>query len=279
VQLTQIWQYPVKSMIGISVPSASLAPGGVVGDRTWALRDLESGGIANTRQTPGIMRLSAIAGTAGHVTISIPGGRTVSSADADADEVLSDALGRRVALESLRPADDVDYYRRHGEAPADLVGYLREIFARDEDEPLPDFTKFGPYVGEFETPPGAYYDCYPLLIMSSSALRSMQDALPESVIDVRRFRPSLVIDTPDAEGHPEFAWAGQRFTLGSAVVEVVNDCPRCAAITKEIDDDVPQDRAILRHVVRELGQAVGVYCNVVQAGTVALGDPLLPLPA
>jgi uncharacterized protein YcbX len=117
------------------------------------------------------------------------------------------------------------------------------------------------------------------MIMSTSALRSMQEALPESVVDVRRFRPSLVIDTGEAEGHPEFAWAGQRFTLGSAVVEVVNDCPRCAAITKEINDDIPQDRAILRHVVRDLGQAVGVYCNVVQPGIVTLGDQLVALPA
>jgi hypothetical protein len=276
MQLAQIWQYPVKSMIGVTATSAALAPFGVVGDRRWAVRDLTSGGIANTRQTPGIMRLSAAHGDGGHVTIRIPDGRTVTSADPEVHEVLSDALGRTVALESLRPAEDLDYYRRHGEAPADLMGHLRDIFARDEDEPLPDFAKFGPYVGEFESPPGTFYDCFPLMIMSTSALRSMQEALPDSTVDVRRFRPSLVIDTGDEEGHPEFAWAGRRFTLGSAVIEVVNDCPRCAAITKEIDDDVPQDRAILRHVVRDLGQAVGVYCNVVQPGQVALGDHLVP---
>jgi hypothetical protein len=213
------------------------------------------------------------------VAIITPDGRTILSSDAAANDALTAALGRRVALESLRPADDLDFYRRQGDAPEDFMGYLREIFARDEDEPLPDFTKFGPYVAEFESPPGSFYDCFPLMIMSTSALRSMQEALPESIVDVRRFRPSLVIDTGDAEGHPEFAWAGQRFTLGSAVVEVVNDCPRCASITKEINEDVPQDRAILRHVVRDLGQAVGVYCNVVQPGIVSLGDQLTPIPA
>jgi uncharacterized protein YcbX len=278
MQLTQIWQYPVKSMVGVTTDTAALAPTGLVGDRLWALRDSVTGGIANTRQTPGIMRLAATHADGGHVAISTPEGRTILSSDPGANDVLSEVLGRGVSLESLRPADDLEFYRRQGEAPADFMGYLREIFARDEDEPLPDFAKFGPYVAEFESPPGTFYDCFPLMVMSTSALRSMQEALPESIVDVRRFRPSLVIDTGDAEGHPEFAWAGLRFTLGSAVVEVVNDCPRCAAITKEINDDIPQDRAILRHVVRDLGQAVGVYCNVVQPGIVTLGDELVPLP-
>lgn len=130
---------------------------------------------------------------------------------------------------------------------------------------------------EFETPPGTLYDCYPLMIMSTSALRSMAAAVPDSVIDVRRFRPSLVIDTGDAEGHPEFAWSGQRFSLGSTVLEVINDCPRCAAITREITPEVPADRAILRHVVKDLGQAVGVYARVLQPGTINVGDELAPL--
>ena len=277
MHLSQIWQYPVKSMIGVTADRAALAPIGMVGDRTWALRDAGSGGIANTRQTPGIMKLAATHGDGGHVAIRLPDGRSVSSADADANDVLSAELGRAVALESLRPADDLDYYRRQGEMPADLMGYLREIFARDEDEPLPDFAKFGPYVGEFESPPGTFYDCFPLLVLSTSALRSMAAALPDSVVDVRRFRPTFVVDTGDEPGHPEFGWAGRRFAVGSAVIEVVNDCPRCAAITKQVTDEVPQDRAILRHVVKDLGQAVGVYCNVVQPGIITQGDDLLPL--
>jgi hypothetical protein len=92
-------------------------------------------------------------------------------------------------------------------------------------------------------------------------------------------RPTLVVDTGDEPGHPEFGWPGRRFAIGSAVIEVVNDCPRCASITKEIDADVPQDRAILRHVVKDLGQAVGVYCNVVQPGIITQGDTMVVLLA
>jgi uncharacterized protein YcbX len=115
------------------------------------------------------------------------------------------------------------------------------------------------------------------MLMTTSALRSMQAALPDSIIDVRRFRPSMVVDTGDVDGHPEFEWSGSRFAIGTAVIEVKNDCPRCASLTKPIAPDVPADRAILRHVVRDLGQAVGVYCTVVQPGTVSVGDELRPL--
>lgn len=278
MHVTELWQYPVKSMIGSRVAEADFELLGMVGDRTWALRDTVTGNLANTRQTPGIMQLAAHPTASGHVTITLTDGRTVHSNDADADEVLSDALGRTVALEQLRPATDLDYYRRKPDpSVTDPMAYLREIFARDADEPLPDFEKFGPNVVEFDSPPGTFYDCYPLLLMTTSALRSMQEALPDSVVDVRRFRPTFVVDTGDDPGHPEFAWNGRRFRIGSTVIEVVNDCPRCAAITKQVTPDIPQDRAILRHVVKDLGQAVGAYAVVVEPGTITQGDDLVPL--
>ncbi|MEN9646120.1 MAG: hypothetical protein RL238_2789 [Actinomycetota bacterium] len=278
MHVTELWQYPVKSMIGNRVAEADFDLLGMVGDRTWAVRDTATGNLGNTRQTPGIMQLAAAPLASGHVAITMPGGRTLTSSDADAADVLSEALGRAVVLEQLRPATDLDYYRRKPDpSVTDPMAYLREIFAREDDEPLPDFEKFGPNVVEFDSPPGTFYDCFPLLVMTTSALRSMGAALPDSVIDVRRFRPTFVVDTGDEPGHPEFGWAGRRFRIGSTVIEVVNDCPRCAAITKQVTDDIPQDRAILRHVVKDLGQAVGVYAKVVEPGTIVQGDDVLPL--
>ena len=276
MHVTSIWRYPVKTMIGATVPSAHLDPIGIRGDREWAIRDLTTGAIANTR-TLGVLMQFAAAPAGDGVVVTLPDGRTVHSADADADAALSDAAGRSVSLVPRPPAEEVGFYRRLPSTAADPMAELREIFAREDDEPLPDFTKFPPSVVEYETPPGALYDCYPLLVMTTSALRSMQEAVPASVIDVRRFRPSLVVDTGDEPGHPEFGWTGRRFAVGGAVIEVINDCPRCAAITKQVTPDVPQDRAILRHVVKDLGQAVGAYAAVVQPGEVREGDDFRPL--
>ena len=277
MQLDSIWQYPVKTMIGGTVASASLDEIGIVGDRTWAVRDEEAGAIANTRKLGALMRFAAEYTGDGSVTITLPGGSRVSSDDPSVDEVLSAELSRRVTLWRRPGADQLAFFRRAEFTGDDLMAELRDIFAREEDEPLPDFAKFPEVSMEYETPPGTLYDCYPLMIMSTSALQSMAAAVPGSVIDVRRFRPSLVIDSGDAVGHPEFEWSGRQFTLGSAIIDVINDCPRCAAITREVTPDVPADRAILRHVVKDLGQAVGVYARVLQPGTVSVGDELTPL--
>ena len=276
MQLDSIWQYPVKTMIGGQVPAAELDEIGIVGDRTWAVRDEQAGVIANTRKLGQLMQLAAVYSDGG-VTITLPNGTRVSSADPAVDDVLSAELGRSVSLWQRPSANEVDFFRRAPFTGDDIMAELRDIFAREEAEPLPDFSKFPEASLEFETPPGTLYDCYPLMIMTTSALRSMAAAVPDSVIDVRRFRPSLVVDTGDADGHPEFEWSGQRFSLGSAVIEVINDCPRCAAITREITPDVPADRAILRHVVKDLGQAVGVYARVLQPGAISVGDELRPI--
>jgi uncharacterized protein len=113
-----------------------------------------------------------------------------------------------------------------------------------------------------------------LMIMSTSALRSLQQALPDSAIDVRRFRPSFVVDTGDEDGHPEFGWAGRTAAIGDAVIEFNAPCPRCVMISREISDELPQDRGVLRHVVRDLDQNVGVYATVTTPGAIAVGDQL-----
>jgi uncharacterized protein YcbX len=274
VRIEQIWRYPVKSMIGGLVDSADLHPLGVVGDRTWAVRDHVRGGIRGAKQLGGLMRLAAryADGLGGPVVITLPDGAEVSTADPDASERVSAALDHAVSLEALRPPDDLDHYRRGAPDHDDLMDELRSVFGRAEDEPLPDFSVFPEVIFEYESPPGTYYDAFPLLLLTTSALRSLQDALPGSRIDVRRFRPSVVVATGDEPGHPETGWLGRRLAIGDAEVEVTTGCPRCVMVTREIDGETPQDRTILRHVVKDLGQNVGVYATVTTPGRIRTGD-------
>jgi hypothetical protein len=48
---------------------------------------------------------------------------------------------------------------------------------------------FPPSLAEYESPPGTYYDAFPLMVMTESALTSLATELPDSKIDVRRFPP------------------------------------------------------------------------------------------
>lgn len=274
MHVAQIWQYPVKSMIGVEVPAAGFAAHGMVGDRTWAVRDEVRGGIRGAKKIGELMRFAARYPGPGTdvVEIVLPDGEVISSSQPDASERVSAALAHHVTLWPLQPVDQLDHYRRGAPDSDDPITELRQIFGRDEDEPFPDFSIFPAEIMEFESPPGTYLDAFPVMVMTTSALRSMQEALPDSVIDVRRFRPTFVVDTADEPGHPEFSWVGKQLRVGSTTFAVPAACPRCVMVTREVTADIPADRAVLRHVVRELDQNVGVYATVATPGTIAVGD-------
>ena len=274
MHVAQLWQHPVKSMIGVAVPHATLTADGMTGDRAWAVRDEERGGIRGAKKIGQLMTLAARYPGAGldRVEIVLPDGEVLTSDQADVHERLSAALAHHVTLWPLQPADQLDHYRRGRPDSADPVTELRQIFGREADEPFPDFSIFPPMIMEFESPPGTYLDAFPLLVMTTSAMRTMQESLPDSAIDIRRFRPNVVIETGDTSGHPEFDWVGRQLHVGSVVIDVPAACPRCVMVTREVTPDLPVDRAILRHVVRELDQNVGVYATVATAGTVSAGD-------
>lgn len=280
MQVSQLWRYPVKSMVGGTVDVVELDATGIVGDRTWATRDLERGGIRGAKKIGSLMRLVARDVDGHDVEITLPDGSTVRTTDADVHERVSAALDHPVHLERLRPAEDLDHYRRGAPDSDDVLAELRGIFGREEGEPFPDFSVFPAVITEFESPPGTYYDVFPLVVMTESAMRAMAQALPESQVDIKRFRPSLVIDTGDdaldasTPGHPEFEWRGRRATVGSATIEFGAPCPRCVMVTREIDESIPVDRAVLRHIVRDLDQNLGVYATIVEPGTVRVGDEL-----
>ena len=275
-EISQLWQYPVKSMIGQQVDQIEVDDRGVVGDRTWATRDEVRGGIRGAKKIGQLMTFAASYddGLRGAVTITAPDGSSINTNQPDRDRALSDALDHEVTLWPLQPASDLDHYRRGKPDTDDPLQEMRAIFGREDDEPLPDFAAFPEELVEFESPPGTYLDAYPVMLMTTSALAALTEALPDSVIDVRRFRPSIVVDTGDAAAHPEFEWAGRTLRAGGAELQILGPCPRCIMVTRAIGPDIPADRAVLRHIVADLDQNVGVYASVSVAGPIGLGDTI-----
>lgn len=268
--IAQVWRYPVKSMAGERLASVDLDERGVPGDRQWATRDHVRGGIRGAKQLGGLMGLAARTADDGTVVITLPDGREVRADAPDTSAALSEALDHPVTLEALRPATDLDHYRRGAPEHDDLLDELRAVFALEPDDPLPDLGIFPPEIMEFESPPGTYVDAFPLLVLTDASLRSLQALAPQSVIDVRRFRPSLLVHT-DGDGFPEQAWIGHRLQVGDAVLQILAGCPRCVMVTRGFAD-LPADRSIMRTLVRETNQLLGVYARVLEPGPVAEGD-------
>lgn len=278
--VAEIWRYPVKSMAGEKLAATDVGTLGVPGDRGWAVRDEERGGIRGAKKIPELMRCAARylgEPDPSRVTpaeLRLPDGTTVRTDAEDVNARLSTALGKQVTLWPLQPADQLDHYRRGAPTFDDLEQELRATFALEAGEPLPDLAGLPPEILEFESPPGTYFDAFPLLLLTESSLAHLATLAPESRIDVRRFRPNFLLALPDsAAGFPEASWPGKRLRIGSVGVEVTIGCMRCVMTTLPVDD-LPKDPRIMRVLVREAHHCLGAYARVVEPGVVRVGDPV-----
>lgn len=280
--VTEIWRYAVKSMQGERIESARLGPLGVPGDRGWAIRDEARGAIVGAKKIAALMQCKAryVADPIGDEPmmpapeIETPDGARFRADAPDANERLGAALGRRVTLFPRRPASDLEHHRRAAPDAPDMETELRAIFGREKEEPLPDFSVFPPEIFQYESPLGTYFDAFPLLVVTDATLRRLQRLAPASRVDVRRFRPNLVVALGGAaDGFPEAEWVGRTLRVGEARLRVTAACPRCVMITHPFAD-LPKDPALMRTVVREANQCVGVYATVETPGAVRAGDAI-----
>lgn len=271
----EIWRYPVKSMGGETLARTAVEERGLPGDRVWAVRDEVRGGIRGAKKIAPLMGCKARiidADGAGVPAITLPDGDTFFADDEGAAARLAAALGQPVTLWPLVPADQLDHYRRGRPTHDDVLTELRSIFALDPGESLPNLSAFPRELLQYESPPGSYFDAYPILLLTDATLARLQAACPSSRVDVRRFRPNFVIATPESfDGYAEPGWAGRRIRIGRALLEATVPCPRCVMITRGFDD-LPEDSALMRAVVREAGHEIGIYARVIEPGPVTLGD-------
>jgi uncharacterized protein len=266
--------------MGDRFPSLRMDDHGVVGDRMWAVRDEVRGGIRGAKKIGGLMRLRARyveeprpGGPPTPIEVTAPDGQRVRSDDADIDERLSQILDHPVTLCPLQPATDLDHFRRGAPDTEDFDAELRSIFGREADEPLPSFEGLPlDVLIEYESPPGTYFDAYPIHIVTNRSLETLAALAPGSEFDVRRFRPNVVVAVEgDVEGEfPEQTWLGRKLRAGDIELEVTASCPRCVMVTRDFDD-LPEDPRVLRTIVRHADQNIGVYANVVRTGTLETG--------
>ena len=106
-------------------------------------------------------------------------------------------------------------------------------------------------------------------------MRWLENRLPGSRIDLRRFRPNVLLEAAGA-ALVEDAWVGRRFALGSAVIRVVERTERCV-MTTNAQSDLPKDPEVLRAVTELNGACLGIYASVEQGGLVRVGDSLRAL--
>jgi uncharacterized protein YcbX len=276
----EIWRYPVKSMGGEQVARCAIGPLGLPGDRGWALRDEAAGEIRGAKKMPVLLLCGARytaepeAGTTPPAEMTLPDGSRLMTDDPSAGARLSALVGRHVTLWPLQPAENRAHYRRGVPDQPDLVEEIRQIMGREPDEPLPDFAGFPPELYELTSPPGTYFDAFPIHLLTTASLHALGGDGPATRFDRRRFRPTLFVETtPDVRGLPEAGWAGRTLRVGGAVLRGAVPTVRCG-MPGQPQPGLAKDPSVVRTIVRDAAQNLGLYLTVEATGPVAVGDPV-----
>jgi uncharacterized protein len=95
--------------------------------------------------------------------------------------------------------------------------------------------------------------------------------------DVRRFRPNVLIKTARGMPFEEDDWLGGVLTFGegddAAAVSIVNRDERCAMVNYDPDSARP-DPQLLKTIVQERANLLGVYGTTIRRGRLAVGQPI-----
>ncbi|MFL6353757.1 MAG: MOSC domain-containing protein [Bryobacteraceae bacterium] len=267
--VVSLWRYPVKSMLGEELNAADLTIGGLVADRTYALIDRADGKVAtakNPRKWPQLFdfraalvdSLSDVPQTGSpppRLRITLPDGTVINSDQPDLNQILSSVLKRAVTLNST--SSDSRNATAEGYWP-DMEG----LSHRDT-------------VTDFGLPEGTFFDAAVVHLLTTSTLNRLHALYPQGRFESRRFRPNMVVGTPDGEsGFVEDAWIGKTLAIGNAVrLTITAPCFRCV-MTTLAQGDLPKDAGILRTAAQHHQASVGVYASVLQSGKVRRGDPV-----
>ena len=94
-------------------------------------------------------------------------------------------------------------------------------------------------------------------------------------IDLRRFRPNVVIETESGEPFEEDKWVGQTLIFGDtgAGVRVTMLDERCVMVNLD-PDTAEKDSEVMKTVVRMNENYAGVYATVIKAGELRVGQVL-----
>ncbi|WP_019634309.1 MOSC domain-containing protein [Actinomadura atramentaria] len=263
--IEEIRRHPVKSMLGERVAVAEVTSAGVEGDRVLAVVDAATGRVASAKN-PRLWRalLAVAARTTGDgVHLTFPDGRTLAAKEADA--ALSELVGRPVRLTDVPPESGA------------------------VDRAVPEQVLEQGITADVAVEPsalraGSFHDFAPVHLLTTATLAAVAKAA-ETPIDPTRYRPNILINTPEAEpGYLENTWVGREIKIGDELLlRVIARTPRCAIPTLE-HGPLPRLKEALGIPARDNRlepipgmtprACAGIYATVLHPGVIHPGDPV-----
>jgi len=256
--------YPVKSLAGIALESATLESMGLQYDRRWMLVS-PSGDFLSQRSVPKMaliqpkfIKQQLVLTTAQQADLVVP--------VADAQQTLQVTIWKdRVTAQCVGAVADQWLSSALG-IPCHLV-YIPD----DEIRPCdPEFSQQGDRTG--------FADAFPLLLISTASLDNLNQHLEQRLqqpVTMQRFRPNIVV-----EGCAAFAEDRWRdFTLGNIPMRGVKRCSRCILTTVDPKTGKRTGAEPLQTLMRYRKRGKNVYFgqNVIHdaIGNIRRGDPII----
>jgi uncharacterized protein YcbX len=264
--VVSMWRYPVKSMLGEEINSSYVTERGLIGDRTYALIDQETGKVASAKNPRKWGKLFDFRATfidapqvvenIPPVRITFPDGTQIFSSDQEyIDHTLSKVLSREVRLMRATSLDKPSYE----EYWPDIEGLAQR--EKVTDEVMPSHT---------------FFDIAVIHLLTTSTINRLRELYPEGRFEVRRFRPNIVVESASSEEKDfiENLWVGKKLKIGEDIVlKVTAPCTRCVMTTLP-QGDLPKDLGILRTTAKYNHVNAGVYASVHEGGTIHRGEPV-----
>lgn len=248
-------------MMGEELNASDVTDQGLLGDRSLALIDTETGKVVsakNPKKWPtmfdhraGFVTPPMLGNPLPSVRVTLPEGAMLKSDDADFNERMSVALGKPVILASA------------ARSQLSLEEYWPDMAELNHQDTVTDELM----------PVGTFFDVATIHLLTTATINRLAELYPDGRFEPRRFRPNIVV-RPDGDetGFVESNWIDQELRIGDEVIlQVKGHCSRCV-MTTLAQGDLPKDSGILRTAARHNEVHVGVYAAVLRAGRVRRGD-------
>ena len=244
---------PVKGLRVVAVARIEIGPAGAADDRGFYLVD-ERGWMVNGKRIGALSTVvAAYEAGAGTLSLTFPGGDVVAG-EVELGEPIATRFFSRPA--SARP----------------VLGAWSDALSEHVGEPVRIVESVG-RAGVDRGRAGA------VSLISRASLDGLAQVAGSDTIDARRFR--MLVEIDGVAAHEEDGWLGERVRVGGALVRFGGHVGRCAITTRDPESgivDLPT-LDLLRSYRSGLETteplAFGVYGEVLEPGTVALGDAVV----
>lgn len=257
MKIDALFVYPIKSCHGIAVDAARVTARGLEHDRRWMVTD-ETGMFLTIRTLPEMTLVRLALGDRGlvvtrdgHPPLPLP------FLHDDGARVEVEVWGDRVG--AVRHDEGSAWFSR-------VLGHEVQLVCMPDDVERavdPDYARAGDVV--------SFADGFPLLVVNQASLDALAS---DGVVDVRRFRPNVVVS-----GAPAWAEDGWRTLAGAALtLRTPKPCGRCAI--PGVDPDTAATtkeplRTLARLRTREHLAYFGVNAIPDAPGILRVGDDLV----